>query len=115
MGEASRPLAMRSLIFSKIRRCSGSKKQLGSIERSIGHLEFHFDKLTERAIRGLVRKDKERWHAARELVATLYPDRHVQDRVVSWFSYWCEHRTHLIERVLEEVEVDSDHFRIVEI
>ncbi len=87
----------------------------GSIERSIGHLEFHFDKLTERAIRGLVRKDKERWHAARELVATLYPDRHVQDRVVSWFSYWCEHRTHLIERVLEEVEVDSDHFRIVEI
>lgn len=85
------------------------------IGRSIGHLEYHFDKLSERAIRALVRKDKERFTAAREIVATLYPDRHVQDRVVSWFSYWCEHQTHLIERVLEEVEVDSDHFRIVEI
>lgn len=87
----------------------------GKITRSIGHLEYHFDKLSERAIKGLVRKDKERWLAVRELVATLYPDRHVQDRVVSWFAYWCQHQTHLIERVLEEVEVDSDHFRVVEI
>lgn len=85
------------------------------IGRSIGHLEFHFDKLSERAIQGLVRKNRERFTAARDIVATLYPDRHVQDRVVSWFAYWCQHQTHLIERVLEEVEVDSDHFRIVEL
>jgi uncharacterized protein YllA (UPF0747 family) len=85
------------------------------IGRSIGHLEFHFDKLSERAMQGLVRKNRERFQAAREVVATLHPDRHVQDRVVSWFAYWCKHQTHLIERVLEEVEVDSDHFRIVEI
>ena len=87
----------------------------GSIQKSIGHLEYHFDKLAERAIKGLVRKDRERFTAARELVATLYPDRHVQDRVVSWFAYWCLHGQHLVDRVVEQIEPDSDVFRIVEL
>ena len=87
----------------------------GSIQRSIGHLEFHFDKLAERAVKGLVRKDKDRYAATRELVATFYPDRHVQDRVVSWFAYWCVYGSHLIERIVEHIEPDSDHFRIVEL
>ncbi|MGZ5445850.1 MAG: bacillithiol biosynthesis protein BshC [Thermoanaerobaculia bacterium] len=85
----------------------------GSIQRSIGHLEYHFDKLSERAIKGLVRKDRERYAATRDLVATLYPDRHVQDRVVSWFAYWCQYGQHLVDRVVEEVEPDSAYFRIV--
>jgi len=87
----------------------------GSIQRSIGHLEFHFEKLAERAIKGLVRKDRERFAAARELVATFYPDRHVQDRVVGWFAYWCVYGSHLLDRIVEEIEPDSDHFRIVEL
>ncbi|HEX8255221.1 MAG TPA: bacillithiol biosynthesis BshC [Thermoanaerobaculia bacterium] len=85
----------------------------GSINKSIGHLEFHFNKLSERAIKGLVRKDKERLAAVREVVATLYPDRHVQDRVVSWFAWWCTYGEQLGERIIEEVEPDSSHFRIV--
>jgi len=84
----------------------------GSIQRSIGHLEFHFNKLGERAIKGLVRKDRERYAATRELVATLYPDRHVQDRVVSWFAYWLEHGQHLVDRVIEDVEADRAFFTI---
>lgn len=87
----------------------------GSIQRSIGHLEFHFEKLAERAIKGLVRKDRERFAAARELVATFYPDRHVQERVVGWFAYWCVYGSSLVDRMVEEVEPDSDHFRIVEL
>jgi len=85
----------------------------GSIQRSIGHLEYHFNKLSERAIQGLVRKDRERYTATRELVATLYPDRHVQDRVVSWFSYWCQYGNVLVDRVVEEVEPDSAYFKVV--
>jgi uncharacterized protein YllA (UPF0747 family) len=85
----------------------------GSIQRSVGHLEFHWNKLAERAVKGLVRKDRERLAAVRQVVSTLYPDRHVQDRVVSWFAYWCEHRETLVERVVEEVEPDSAYFRIV--
>jgi bacillithiol synthase len=85
----------------------------GSIQRSIGHLEYHFNKLSERAVKGLVRKDKERLGAVRELVSTLFPDRHVQDRVVSWYAYWREHGAHLMERLVQEIEPDSDHFRIV--
>jgi len=84
-----------------------------SINRSIGHIEYHFKKLTERAVRGLVRKDKERYLAVRELVATLYPDRQVQDRVVAWFGYWCEYSNQLIDRFIDEVEPDSDAFKIV--
>jgi hypothetical protein len=85
----------------------------GSIQRSVGHLEFHWNKLAERAIKGLVRKDRERWTAIRDVVSTLYPDHHVQERVVSWFAYWCEHREVLVERVIEDVEPDSSYFRIV--
>jgi uncharacterized protein YllA (UPF0747 family) len=85
----------------------------GSINRSIGHLEFHFNKLGERAIKGLVRKEKERYAATREVVATLYPDRHVQDRVVSWFAYWCTYGQHLVDRVVDEVEPDSAFFKVV--
>ncbi len=84
-----------------------------SINRSIGHIEYHFRKLTERAIRGLVRKDKERFLALRELVSTLYPDRHVQDRVVAWLPFWCEHGKGLVERVVNEIEPDTATFKIV--
>jgi uncharacterized protein YllA (UPF0747 family) len=85
----------------------------GSIQRSVGHLEYHWNKLAERAIKGLVRKDRERLDAVREIVSTLYPDHHVQDRVVSWFGYWCQYREVLVERVIEEVEVDSLFFKVV--
>ena len=84
-----------------------------SINRSIGHIEYHFRKLTERAIRGLVRKDRERFASLRELVSTLYPDHQVQDRVVAWLPYWCEHRKQLVERVVSEIEPDTPAFKIV--
>jgi uncharacterized protein YllA (UPF0747 family) len=84
----------------------------GSIQKSIGHLEFHFNKLGERAVKGLVRKDRERFAAVRELVATLYPNRHVQDRVVSWYAFWQEHGPHLVDAVVEEVEPDSAFFKL---
>ncbi len=83
-----------------------------SIQRSIGHLEFHFNKLGERAIKGLIRKDRERYAAIREVVATLYPDRHVQDRTVSWFAYWHIYGAGLTEQMLEEVEPDSAFFKL---
>jgi uncharacterized protein YllA (UPF0747 family) len=84
----------------------------GSIQRSIGHLEFHFNKLGQRAVKGLVRKDRERFAAVRELVATLYPNRHVQDRVVSWYAFWQAQGSHLVDAVLEEVEPDGAFFRL---
>jgi len=84
-----------------------------SINRSIGHIEYHFKKLTERAIRGLVRKEKEKFHAMRELVSTFYPDQHVQDRVVAWLPFWLEHGKNLIERLISEVEPDVPAFKIV--
>ena len=86
-----------------------------AINRSIGHLEYHFGKLTERAIRGLVRKDRERYQAIRELVATFHPDHHVQDRVVAWFAYWCTSGSHLVSRIVSEIEPDSDAFKIIEL
>lgn len=84
-----------------------------AISRSIGHIEYHFDKLTERSIRGLVRKDKERYAAARELLATLYPDRHVQDRIVGWFPYWLQHGRALIDTMIDDIEPDADSFSII--
>ena len=84
-----------------------------AITRSIGHIEYHFDKLTERSIRGLVRKEKERWMALRELVATFHPDGHVQDRIVGWFAYWSQFGNHLAERMIDCIEPDAPSFSVV--
>lgn len=84
-----------------------------AIHRSVGHIEYHFNKLAERAIKGLVRKDRERWEAAREMAATLHPDGHVQDRIVAWFPFWHRHGQLLIDRLLAEIEPDSDGFKVI--
>ena len=84
-----------------------------AISRSIGHIEYHFDKLTERAIRGLVRKDRERYAAVKELVSTFYPDRHVQDRIVAWYPFWGQYGGHLLERLVEEIVPDAAEFSII--
>jgi len=84
-----------------------------AINRSIGHIEYHFDKLTERAIRGLARKDRERYAAVRELVATLVPDGSPQDRVTGWFGYWQEYGKHLVDRMIDEAEQDDDVCKVV--
>jgi uncharacterized protein YllA (UPF0747 family) len=84
-----------------------------SVRRSIGHLEYHFAKLSERAVRGLVRKDRERYEALRELVATFYPDRTAQDRSVAWYAYWSDHDKHLLDALVDCVLPDSDVCKIV--
>lgn len=84
-----------------------------AINRSIGHIEYHFEKLTERAIRGLARKDRERYAAVRELVATLCPDGEPQDRVTGWFGYWQEYGKDLIARMIDEAEQDEDVCKVV--
>lgn len=84
-----------------------------AIHRSVGHIEYHFNKLAERAIKGLVRKDRERWEAAREMAATLHPDGHVQDRIVAWFPFWHRHGQELIDRLVAEIEPDSDVFKVI--
>jgi bacillithiol synthase len=84
-----------------------------AITRSIGHIEYHFDKLTERAIRGLARKDRERYAAVRELVSTLVPDGAPQDRVTGWFGYWQEYGQHLVDRMIDEAEQDEDVCKVV--
>ena len=84
-----------------------------AVNRSIGHLEYHFKKLSERAIKGLARKNRERWLAVRELVATLYPDPHVQDRVVGWIPFFCQYDRQLIERMIDEIEPDAPVCRVI--
>lgn len=84
-----------------------------AVNRSIGHIEYHFEKLAERAIKSLVRKEKERFGAASELIATLHPDKHVQDRVVAWFPFWLRYQQHVIDRLIAEIEPDAASFAIV--
>ena len=84
-----------------------------AIHRSIGHIEYHFRKLTERSIRGFVRKDRDRFQAARDLASTFFPDQHVQDRIVAWLPWWYEYGEQLIERMVNEAEPDTAAFKIV--
>jgi len=84
-----------------------------AINKSIGHIEYHFGKLTERAIRGLARKDRERYAAVRELVSTLVPDGAPQDRVAGWFGYWQQYGSHLVERMIQDAAQDEDVCKVV--
>ncbi|HVS30176.1 MAG TPA: bacillithiol biosynthesis BshC [Thermoanaerobaculia bacterium] len=84
-----------------------------AINRSVGHLEYHVNKLAERAVKGVARKDRERYAAARDLVATLYPDGQVQDRIAAWFPLWHEHGSHLMTRFIDEVEPDTASFKVI--
>jgi uncharacterized protein YllA (UPF0747 family) len=84
-----------------------------SINRSIGHINYHFRKLTERSIRGLVRKDRDRYTATCELVSTFFPDHHVQDRIVAWLPFWLGYGKDFIDRVTNETEPDAPVFKIV--
>ena len=84
-----------------------------SVNRSIGHINYHFRKLTERAVRALVRKDRERFAAAGDLVSTLFPDQHVQDRIVAWVPFWLRDGSSFIDRLIDEVEPDTANFKIV--
>lgn len=84
-----------------------------SVRRSIEHIEYHFRKLSERAIRAVVRKDRERHAAVQRLVSALHPDRHVQDRVTGWFHYWREYDGTLLERLVADIEPDTASFSII--
>jgi uncharacterized protein YllA (UPF0747 family) len=83
-----------------------------SFQRSVGHLEYHFDKLSERAVRALLRKEKDRWTATCELVGTLYPDGKVQERAVSWLPLWLEYGQALVEGAVAAIEPDANGFTI---
>jgi len=84
-----------------------------AINRSIGHIEYHFGKLTERAIRGLARKDRERYAAIRELVSTLVPDGAPQDRVTGWFGYFQQYGQHLVSQMIDEAKQDEAVCKVV--
>jgi len=84
-----------------------------AINKSIGHVEYHFGKLTERAIRGLARKDRDRYAAVRELVATLAPDGAPQDRVTGWFGYWQQYGSHLVSQMIAEAAQDENVCKVV--
>lgn len=112
--EAERDLQLR---IEKIRQLAMPAEHAvaRSINRSIGHIQYHFRKLTERSIRALVRKDHDRFTAARNLVSTFFPDRHVQDRVVAWIPFWLQFGSQFVERAIAEVEPDSPVFKIVSV
>jgi bacillithiol biosynthesis cysteine-adding enzyme BshC len=84
-----------------------------SIDRTIGHINYHFDKLLERGTRALVRRDQERFAALRALSATLHPEGAPQDRVASWLPFWLQYGERMIETMIAEMEPDGDSFKVV--
>lgn len=84
-----------------------------SIGRSIEHIRYHFQRLSERAIRAVERKDKERYAAVMRLASVLLPGGTPQDRIVSWYPYWRQYGSALIDRMVETVEPDAAIVKII--
>lgn len=84
-----------------------------SIERTMRHLRYHVAKLSERGRRAIARSDLVRYQQIRRVRETLVPDGVPQDRHVGWITLWLQHGEHLVERMIEAIEPDSDSVRIV--
>lgn len=79
-----------------------------SIQRSRRHLEYHLAKMIERGQRAIVRRDGERYKALSSAHDELMPDGVPQDRVVSWLPFWLEYGSRLVDRMVEQIDPDSD-------
>jgi bacillithiol synthase len=86
-----------------------------SIDRSAGHLQYHLRKMTERSLRAVVRRDDERTRAVREIVSTFYPDRQVQERVVSWYAWYARSGSALVTNLAECVGPDRADCALVSV
>jgi hypothetical protein len=83
------------------------------VGRSIEHIHYHFQRLCERSIRAVERKDRERYAAVMRLASALLPGGVPQDRVVAWYPYWRQFGNALIDRLAEAVEPDAPVVRII--
>ena len=84
-----------------------------SLARSIEHIRYHFQRLCERAIHAVERKDRERYAAVMRLASVLLPGGVPQDRVVAWYPYWRQFGSPLIDRMVEVVEPDTAIVKII--
>jgi bacillithiol biosynthesis cysteine-adding enzyme BshC len=84
-----------------------------SVGRSIEHIRYHFQRLCERSIRAVERKDRERYAAVMRLASALLPGGVPQDRVVAWYPYWRQFGNALIDRLAAAVEPDAPIVKII--
>lgn len=84
-----------------------------SAGRRLARIRYHLDKLSDQGEKAAMRKDRERYNALLRLTGTLYPDGAPQDRHIGWISYWAQYGTHLVERILEEVEPDKPVLKVI--
>jgi bacillithiol biosynthesis cysteine-adding enzyme BshC len=84
-----------------------------SVSRSIEHIRYHFERLCQRAVRAVERKDRERYTAVMRLASALLPGGIPQDRIVAWYPYWRQFGSPLIGHVVEAVEPDAAILKIM--
>lgn len=84
-----------------------------SAARSRRRVMHHLTRLRTRGAAALARRDRERYQAITRLLDTLAPARVPQDRTVGWVTFWLQRGVSLIERVVDEVEPDTDRWKVV--
>ncbi|HUF19016.1 MAG TPA: bacillithiol biosynthesis cysteine-adding enzyme BshC [Thermoanaerobaculia bacterium] len=84
-----------------------------SAGRRLGRIRYHLDRLSEQGERAAMRKDGERYNALVRLAETLHPDGAPQDRHVAWITFWTQYGSHLVERIVDEVEPDAPVLKVV--
>lgn len=84
-----------------------------SIERSLSRIRYQLGRLEERGRRSILRRNRERFQAIRKLSTTLFPGSVPQDRIIAWIGYWLRYGRRMVDRIVEEVQPDSDRVRII--
>lgn len=81
--------------------------------RRVARIRYHLEKLSDQGEKAALRRDRERYNAISRLTETLHPDGAPQDRHIGWITHWIQYGTHLVERILDEVEPDKPVLKVV--
>lgn len=84
-----------------------------SFERTLNHLRYHLDRLAERSRNSIARRDRERYNAVVGALSLVAPEGIPQDRKAAWVAFWLKHGRSLIDRLVDEVEAQTDVWKVI--
>lgn len=84
-----------------------------AVDHSLRKIRYQLQRVGEKGRRAIARRDADRYRAISRLSQTLAPNGEPQDRVVGWIGYWRQYGNQLVDRLVAEIEPDSDRLKVI--
>jgi len=84
-----------------------------TVDHSLRKIRYQLQRVGEKGKRAIARRDADRYRAISRLSESLVPKGEPQDRVVGWMGYWLQYGAVLVDRLVSEIEPDSDRLKVI--